>query len=50
MKLSKTCKQKNIQFIFYFQYVSRLAQTLPEGLDVVYMCNSGSEANDLALR
>jgi len=32
------------------KYVSRLAQTLPDELDVVYMCNSGSEANDLALR
>merc|ERR1711997_972883 len=31
-------------------YVKRLAQTLPESLDTVYVCNSGSEANDLALR
>jgi len=31
-------------------YVKRLAQTLPESLDTVYVCNSGSEANDLAIR
>ncbi len=31
-------------------FAERLATTLPEGLDVVYAVNSGSEANDLALR
>ncbi len=28
----------------------RLCQTLPDPLEVVFFCNSGSEANDLALR
>jgi 4-aminobutyrate aminotransferase-like enzyme len=32
------------------KYVKQLAMTLPETLNVVYLCNSGSEANDLALR
>ncbi|XP_046872055.1 5-phosphohydroxy-L-lysine phospho-lyase isoform X2 [Hypomesus transpacificus] len=32
------------------QYASRLAATLPEKLCVFYFVNSGSEANDLALR
>ena len=32
------------------QYSERLAATLPESLSVVYLVNSGSEANDLALR
>lgn len=31
-------------------YSKRLAATMPEPLSVVYWCNSGSEANDLALR
>ncbi|PIQ63054.1 MAG: hypothetical protein COV99_04595 [Bacteroidetes bacterium CG12_big_fil_rev_8_21_14_0_65_60_17] len=31
-------------------FAERLAATLPDGLDVVYVVNSGSEANDLALR
>ncbi len=31
-------------------FAERLAATLPAGLDVVYVVNSGSEANDLALR
>ncbi len=31
-------------------YAERLAATLPPGLDRFYFCNSGSEANDLALR
>lgn len=28
----------------------QIKQTLPEELNALYMCNSGSEANDLALR
>ena len=31
-------------------YSERLARTLPAGLDCLYFCNSGSEANELALR
>ncbi len=31
-------------------YIKALADTLPESLSVVYLVNSGSEANDLALR
>ena len=31
-------------------YVSKLLTTLPAGLDTFFFCNSGSEANDLALR
>ena len=31
-------------------YVKRLSETFPGDLSVVYMVNSGSEANDLALR
>ncbi len=31
-------------------YISRLASTLPDGLDVGFMVNSGSEANELAIR
>ncbi len=32
------------------QYVSKLLTTLPPELDTIYFVNSGSEANDLALR
>lgn len=32
------------------RYADALAATLPEGLDVCFFVNSGSEANDLALR
>ena len=32
------------------KYVKRLAQTLPEPLSVCYLVNSGSEANELAIR
>nr|XP_015204863.1 PREDICTED: 5-phosphohydroxy-L-lysine phospho-lyase-like isoform X2 [Lepisosteus oculatus] len=32
------------------QYAARLSETLPEKLQVFYFVNSGSEANDLALR
>ena len=32
------------------RYVSTLLETLPEPLNVCYLTNSGSEANDLALR
>ncbi|MGY8747040.1 MAG: aminotransferase class III-fold pyridoxal phosphate-dependent enzyme [Pirellulales bacterium] len=32
------------------RYGERLASTLPDGLDVCYFVNSGSEANDLAVR
>jgi alanine-glyoxylate transaminase/(R)-3-amino-2-methylpropionate-pyruvate transaminase len=31
------------------RFAEKLAGTLPEGLDVVYFTNSGSEANDLAI-
>jgi 4-aminobutyrate aminotransferase-like enzyme/Ser/Thr protein kinase RdoA (MazF antagonist) len=31
-------------------YAERLRATLPPGLDTFFFCNSGSEANDLALR
>jgi len=31
------------------EYARRLAEKLPEGLDVTYFVNSGSEANDLAV-
>lgn len=32
------------------KYVKQLSMTFPESLNVVYLCNSGSEANDLAIR
>src|SRR5438105_13329982 len=32
------------------EYTERLTATLPEPLSVVYLVNSGSEANELALR
>lgn len=32
------------------RYSERLVSTLPDGLDVCFLVNSGSEANDLALR
>ncbi len=32
------------------RYGERLAATLPEGLDICYFVNSGSEANDLAMQ
>ncbi|HUU33322.1 MAG TPA: aminotransferase class III-fold pyridoxal phosphate-dependent enzyme, partial [Vicinamibacterales bacterium] len=32
------------------RYAERLAAALPAGLDCLFFCNSGSEANDLALR
>ena len=32
------------------QFVKQLVCTLPEELNAVYLCNSGTEANDLALR
>ncbi len=31
-------------------YARNLTQTLPDGLDVCFFTNSGSEANDLAMR
>jgi 4-aminobutyrate aminotransferase-like enzyme/Ser/Thr protein kinase RdoA (MazF antagonist) len=32
------------------RYANRLAATMPDGLDVVFLTNSGSEANELAIR
>lgn len=32
------------------RYLSKLLATLPSELNTIYLCNSGSEANDLALR
>ena len=32
------------------RYASRLTETLPDGLDTVFLVNSGSEANELAIR
>lgn len=32
-----------------YEYAEKLASKLPAGLDVVYLVNSGSEANDLAM-
>ena len=32
------------------RYIRKLLDTLPEELDTIYLVNSGSEANDLALR
>ncbi|PZG45112.1 aminotransferase [Spongiactinospora gelatinilytica] len=42
----------NSRFVYDLlsEYAERLTATLPDGLDVVYFVNSGSEANDLALR
>jgi 4-aminobutyrate aminotransferase-like enzyme/Ser/Thr protein kinase RdoA (MazF antagonist) len=42
----------NSRFVYdvLTEYAERLTATLPDGLDVVYFVNSGSEANDLALR
>ncbi|WP_460444011.1 aminotransferase class III-fold pyridoxal phosphate-dependent enzyme, partial [Amycolatopsis cihanbeyliensis] len=42
----------NSRFVYQSltEYADALTATLPEGLDVVYFVNSGSEANDLALR
>ncbi|MFC9359214.1 aminotransferase class III-fold pyridoxal phosphate-dependent enzyme [Rhodococcus sp. NPDC057014] len=44
--------QTNSRFVYdaLTDYTDALVGTLPDGLDVVYMLNSGSEANDLALR
>ncbi|MGV9862364.1 aminotransferase class III-fold pyridoxal phosphate-dependent enzyme [Rhodococcus koreensis] len=44
--------QTNSRFVYdaLTDYTDALVETLPDGLDVVYMLNSGSEANDLALR
>lgn len=44
--------QTNSRFVYdaLTDYTDALVDTLPDGLDVVYMLNSGSEANDLALR
>ena len=35
---------------FLVEYAERLTATLPDPLQVCFFCNSGSEANDLALR
>jgi 4-aminobutyrate aminotransferase-like enzyme len=45
-------KQTNARFLHPKRtaYVSRLLTTLPSSLDTFFFCNSGSEANDLALR
>jgi len=32
------------------EYVQRLLETMPDRLSVCYLTNSGSEANELALR
>ena len=32
------------------EYIERLSNTLPEGLDIGFLVNSGSEANELAIR
>jgi 4-aminobutyrate aminotransferase-like enzyme/Ser/Thr protein kinase RdoA (MazF antagonist) len=42
----------NSRFVYpqLAQYCERLSDTLPEGLDVVFLVCTGSEANDLALR
>ncbi|ONI81494.1 hypothetical protein ALI144C_19430 [Actinosynnema sp. ALI-1.44] len=42
----------NSRFVYdvLTDYAEALTATLPDGLDVVYFLNSGSEANDLALR
>ncbi|WP_020673158.1 aminotransferase class III-fold pyridoxal phosphate-dependent enzyme [Amycolatopsis nigrescens] len=42
----------NSRFVYEVltEYAEALTATLPDGLDVVYFLNSGSEANDLALR
>ncbi|WP_158880265.1 aminotransferase class III-fold pyridoxal phosphate-dependent enzyme [Amycolatopsis anabasis] len=42
----------NSRFVYdvLTEYAAALTATLPDGLDVVYFLNSGSEANDLALR
>ncbi|TCO54373.1 4-aminobutyrate aminotransferase-like enzyme [Actinocrispum wychmicini] len=42
----------NSRFVYNVltEYTEALTATLPDGLDVVYFVNSGSEANDLALR
>ena len=42
----------NIRYIRedYLDYAEELLAMFPAGLDTVYFCNSGSEANDLALR
>lgn len=42
----------NSRFVYdvLSEYAEKLTATLPDGLDVVYFVNSGSEANDLALR
>lgn len=44
--------QTNSRFVYdsLTDYTSALVKTLPDSLEVVYMLNSGSEANDLALR
>lgn len=42
----------NSRFVYpgIAQYAQRLVATLPESLSVVFLVNSGSEANDLAIR
>lgn len=51
---SRQLKRLNTNSRFVYdvlsEYLDRLTGTLPAGLDVAYLLNSGSEANDLALR
>lgn len=49
-QMARVCTSQGFKSTLLQNYVKRLAQTLPESLDIVYVCNSGSEANDLALR
>lgn len=48
MRLLNTNSRFNYRSIV--EYAERLSATLPEGLDQVFLVNSGSEATDLAIR
>lgn len=49
-QMAKVATAQGFKSDLMYKYVDRLSQTLPDSLDTVYLCNSGSEANDLAIR
>jgi len=49
-QMAKVSTSQGFKSDLMYKYVERLSKTLPEILDTVFLCNSGSEANDLAIR
>lgn len=49
-QLSKLATAQGFVSDVLSKYIKELVDTLPEPLSVCFLCNSGSEANDLALR